>query len=132
VEELVAAWLTDFETAVRSRDFEAGANLYEASGVFFGTRAPYSFELTDYMRRQWESIWHHSEDFRFTDVMTVSGSGSIAFCAVTWANETQIDSLPVSRTGRATFVFSVSENGLRAVHSHFSETPHPQLPNDGE
>jgi ketosteroid isomerase-like protein len=124
--------LADFETAVRSRDFEAGANLYEASGVFFGTRVPHSSELNDYMRGQWESIWPHSKDFRFTNVMTVSGGGSIAFCAVTWANKTQVDSLSVSRTGRATFVFSVSGNALRAVHSHFSETPHPQPPNDGE
>jgi len=131
VEEAVSAWLRDFEAAVRARDFEAGASLYEASGVFFGTRVPFAFELDDYMARQWETIWNHSADFRFTNVMKVSSSGSMVFCAVTWANETQINSLAVSRSGRATFVFSVSGTRVRAVHSHFSETPVSQPPHGG-
>ena len=116
-------WMERFQASVRERDFETGLTLYSEKATMFGTRVSASTELNDYSQRQWRKIWTNSKDFRFEQITQMQSSGEFAFCSATWSNRTLVDGQLVERTGRATFVFQTLRGEIKAIHSHFSETP---------
>lgn len=116
-------WLNAFEQAVRKRDFSAGIDLYDNRSTLFGTRVRWSQSVEEYYENQWKVIWNSSSDFRFNQTLQVHDSGAIVTCALLWLNNTVIDDLAVSRSGRATFVLERKMHEILAIHSHFSEDP---------
>jgi ketosteroid isomerase-like protein len=73
--------------------------------------------------KQWRPVWNASTNFKFTTIEQIVESEDLQTCAVLWSNATKIKMRTVKRMGRATLIFQKSEDGLKAVHSHFSESP---------
>ena len=119
----VKDWLMEFESSVNHRDFERALSLYAESVLLFGTRVSISSDANEYVDKQWRPIWNASTNFKFTTIEQIVESEDLQTCAVLWSNATKIKMRTVKRMGRATLIFQKSKDGLKAVHSHFSESP---------
>jgi ketosteroid isomerase-like protein len=119
----IQKWLTDFQDAIRSRNYEFGLTLHQPSAHMFGTRVRHSNNTSEYSELQWLQIWDKSRDFTFVEILDEYESNELSYCATTWKNTTSIDGVEVIRNGRATFVFAKKTNLLKCIHSHFSEDP---------
>jgi ketosteroid isomerase-like protein len=122
-EREVKTWLSEFEGAVRARDFEAGRRQFAPDAVAFGTWATAVSGLSRIEQQQWRKVWPRIREFRFDDPV-IRADGSTAWIAVTWSSEaTGPDGRPVTRPGRATFVLARRDGRWLAVHSHVSLLP---------
>lgn len=121
--EMLAAWMSSFELAVRTSDYSLGKSLHHDDPIFFGTRTSNSNDATEYQVKQWMKIWPYSRDFKFTELIFCESAENLMTCAMLWENFTTIDGVTHHRTGRATYVFKLLEGRLLAVHSHYSENP---------
>ena len=120
----VAAWITQFEAAVRARDFAAGRALFAPDAVAFGTFAAAVSGLDNIEREQWRRSGRASATSPSSRRPTVRASGDTAWIAAGWSSEaTAPDGRPFSRPGRATFVLERREGRWVAVHSHVSLMP---------
>lgn len=120
----VAAWITEFQAAVRAKDFDAGRRLFAADAVAFGTFAAAVAGLDNIEREQWRQIWPRIRDFTLDASATVRASGDSAWIAAGWSSEaTAPDGRPFRRPGRATFVLERRAGRWLAVHSHVSLKP---------
>jgi ketosteroid isomerase-like protein len=120
----VAAWITQFQAAVRARDFAAGRALFAPDAVAFGTFAAAVAGLDNIEREQWRQIWPRIRDFALEPGATVGASGDTAWIAAGWSSEaTAPDGRVFRRPGRATFVLERRAGRWLAVHSHVSLMP---------
>ena len=120
----VAAWITQFEAAVRARDFAAGRALFAPDAVAFGTFAAAVAGLDNIEREQWRQIWPRIRGFALEPGATVGASGDAAWIAAGWSSEaTAPDGRIFRRPGRATFVLERRGGRWLAVHSHVSLMP---------
>jgi len=120
----IAAWISEFETAVRARDFAAGRGLFASDAVAFGTFAAAVSGLDNIEREQWRQIWPRIRGFALDPGATVRASGDSAWIAAGWSSEaTTPDGRPFRRPGRATFVLERRGGRWVAVHSHVSLMP---------
>ncbi len=120
----VAAWISQFEAAVRAQDFPAGRALFAPDAVAFGTFAAAVSGLDNIEREQWRQIWPRIRDFTLEAGATVRTSGDTAWIAAGWTTEaTAPDGRPFRRPGRATFVLERRAGRWVAVHSHVSLMP---------
>ena len=123
-ESEVMAWLSEFETACRSRDFAAGSRMFAEDAVAFGTWATAVSGLDNIEREQWRQVWPRIRGFRFEAHPVARASGDSAWVAAMWSSEaTAPDGTPFTRSGRATFVLSRRDGRWEAVHSHVSLLP---------
>jgi hypothetical protein len=123
VNEIIVRWLNDYEKAVSTKDYVNAKALYTESPVVFGTRVNWETNIDEYYERQWLAVWSTSRDFNFTKILALNKSLDLSFCAVLWSNVTVIGAKEIYREGRATFIFKNIGMKIKAVHSHFSETP---------
>lgn len=119
----VESWLQQFEVYVRNQQYQEALPLYESDAIAFGTRVNYLANMIEYASYQWHNIWEKSRNFTFTKVLSSGHDGELFFCSTLWSNQTTINDVEVTRTGRATFVFKKGIKGLVCIHSHFSESP---------
>ena len=120
----IARWISEFQTAVRARDFAAGRALFASDAVAFGTFAAAVSGLDNIEREQWRQIWPRIRDFTLEPDATVRASGDSAWIAAGWTTEaTAPDGRPFRRPGRATFVLERRGGRWVAVHSHVSLMP---------
>lgn len=119
----IESWLRKFEEYIRNRQYEAAFPLYSKDAVAFGTRVNHLSDMSEYATYQWHKIWDKSKNFTFTEILSSGKDESIYFCATLWSNQTEVDGIEITRTGRATFVFKNTNNSLVCIHSHFSESP---------
>jgi ketosteroid isomerase-like protein len=123
MDELVKTWLEEYQAAIQSGDVEEGFPLFAENATLFGTRVNWSRYLPEYAKKQWHPIWSTSNNFVFSEILTISSFGESAYCAVLWKNTTKINGLETERFGRATFVLQIQDGNFVAIHSHFSESP---------
>ena len=125
----VRGWLDAFSAAVRARDYEAGLALVSEEIVGFGTVVHASRGAAQLRSQQWSFVWDRTEGFDF------DGAGAEVWCgealasvAARWSSH-GIDGNGerFERHGRATIVLRRGDDGLRAVHTHFSKIP-PDAP----
>ncbi len=121
----ILGWLNAFASAVRSKDYRLGKNLYYENSINFGTKTNYSKNIEEYSQLQWEIIWDSSRDFNFIEILDSSLNDNIGYCLVTWSNITKVKLKETFREGRATFIFKFFDGKLLAIHSHFSEYVYP-------
>src|SRR5262245_57429507 len=120
----VAAWLKEFEAAVRARDFDTGRRMFARDAVAFGTWATAVSGLDNIEREQWRNVWPRIRDFRFDDQPVVHDGADSAWIAAQWSSDaTGPDSRPFRRHGRATFVLARRDGRWLCVHSHVSLLP---------
>ena len=113
-----AAWLLAFQSAVASRDLEAGRHLFAEDVQAYGTRSAAMSGLDALVTRQWQPIWTATSAFRFTGVDYEASVGSTCVVAAQWES---FSASGQRRQGRSTLV--LSGRPLRCVHSHFSMLP---------
>ena len=123
VEPKITAWLKQFESNVRNREYDIAFPLYAPNAVAFGTRVNHLSDMSEYAKNQWNNIWDKSRDFTFVDILNSGHDGQLFFCSTLWTNLTNIDGIETTRKGRASFVFQDGKDGLICIHSHFSESP---------
>jgi uncharacterized protein (TIGR02246 family) len=120
----IAAWITEFQAAVRAKDFDAGRRLFAPDAVAFGTFAAAVAGLDNIEREQWRQIWPRIRDFTLEPGASVRMAGDTAWIASGWSSEaTAPDGRPFRRPGRATFVLERRAGRWLAVHSHVSLMP---------
>jgi ketosteroid isomerase-like protein len=120
----VRKWLEAFETACRTRDFDAGRRMFAEDALAFGTWARAVSGLDNIEREQWRNVWPRIRGFRFEERPTVRAAGDTAWIAAAWSSEaTGPDGKPFARPGRGTFVLERRGGRWLAVHSHFSLPP---------
>jgi len=119
----VAAWLREFEAAVRARDFETGRRMFARDAVAFGTWARAVSGLDNIEREQWRNVWPRIRNFTF-EPPAIGGAGDTGWIAASWwSDATGPDGAPLRREGRATFVLGRRDGRWVAVHSHVSLLP---------
>lgn len=116
-----ASWLLAFQSAVASRDLDAGRHLFADDVQAYGTRTAAMSGLDGLVALQWQPIWTATSAFRFTQVDYQARHGSTCVVAAQWESYSASGQ---RREGRCTLV--LSGRPLRCVHSHFS-----MLPRDG-
>jgi ketosteroid isomerase-like protein len=120
----VTAWLREFETACRGRDFSAGRRMFAEDALAFGTWATAVSGLPSIEREQWRNVWPRIREFRFEAEPVIRASGESAWIAAEWSSEaTAPDGRPFRRPGRGTFVLARRDGRWLCVHSHFSLLP---------
>jgi len=123
-ESEVSTWLTEFEAAVRARDFATGRRMFAPDAVAFGTWARAVTGLDNIEREQWHNVWPRIRNFHFEEQPTVRATGDSAWLAASWSSDaTGPDGTPFERHGRATFILGRRDGRWVAVHSHVSLLP---------
>jgi hypothetical protein len=61
----VRQWLSEWERAIRDRDFDAGQALFQARASGFGTVSERTRSRDDLFERQWRAVWPRTTDFTF-------------------------------------------------------------------
>ena len=120
----VQTWLSEFEAAVRARDFETGRRMFADDALAFGTWARAVRGLANVEREQWQNVWPRIRGFHFEDGPTIRAAGDLAWIAAEWSTEaTGPDGRPFQRPGRGSFVLARRDGRWQCVHSHFSLLP---------
>jgi ketosteroid isomerase-like protein len=124
-QDIVQAWLTEFEAKVRSRDFEGGRSLFEPSVLGYGSRLTQAEGLDPLVAGQWKRVWPNIEGFRFLrESMRVFGdpSAGTLSVALSWTSTgISPEGERYERPGRCTLVLQRGGNGeWRCAHSHYS------------
>ena len=119
----ILEWLRLFEKYVREKEFDKAKAMYKKSSDLFGTRVTYSSDIEEYQQLQWSKIWNVSEHFTIDKLIKTGVGDPYSFAVALWRNTTVVDQKKIERSGRATFVFEAEEGKLRAIHSHFSDSP---------
>ena len=124
-EDAIKAWLTQFATAVRDRNYDAGKLLFADDVLGFGTYADRRDGLVPLVEGQWQNIWGVTRGFDFDlDDVRCGICDDLAWVAVTWRSQKQCpDGHWQDRPGRATFALERRDGQWLAVHSHFSLCP---------
>ena len=123
-ESEVGAWLREFETAVRGRDFAAGRRMFAPDAVAFGTWATAVSGLDRIEQEQWRQVWPRIRNFRFEERPAIRATGDSAWIAAAWSSEaTGPDGRSFERPGRATLILARRDGRWLAVHSHVSLLP---------
>ena len=121
-------WLDQFSAAVRARDFEAGAALFDPQVHAYGSVAERAVGLATLREQQWRQIWPATRNFHFDRDerhFELSQDGSLALVCAEWTSEWIAPSDAPPRRGRASFELrrSPDSDEWKAVHSHFSLVP---------
>jgi ketosteroid isomerase-like protein len=119
------AWLDRFAERVRARDLEGGRAMFAPDCISFGTRAERAADLDELVARQWAPIWTTTSGFAFDDDAEELAGGDQLVVLTRWRLTGDGPEGPFPRRGRATIVLVPGEDGLDAVHTHFSVTPEP-------
>ncbi len=119
------AWLTDWHTAVRNRDFDAGKTLCAPDLVAFGTVAPFVMGIENVMKAQWEHVWPYIKGFTIDAAGAHGGiEGDHGWVAATWESRgLRPDGTDFHRPGRCTIIFARRHGRWLATHTHFSLSP---------
>jgi ketosteroid isomerase-like protein len=123
--DFVMAWLRDFASCVRDRDFDRGRMLCSQHIVSFGTVVHIALGLEELIDQQWGRVWNVTCDFDFDYEHTHIGvSDDLAWVASPWASwGFAEDGSSYLREGRATIVLCREPDGWRGIHTHFSIRP---------
>ncbi len=117
-------WLDRFAGFVRAVDYAAAAPLFHDQVLAFGTHRDVIPGLAAWIRTQWDNVWPRTTDFRFDSVAThilASADGSMATAIAPWTSTGyHPDGTSFDRPGRATMVFTRTNDGWICVHSHMS------------
>jgi ketosteroid isomerase-like protein len=119
-------WLRDFETCVRSVDFDRARRLFEPDVSAFGTYQAVIRGLDQLAREQWANIWPNTSDLTYrTDELTYDIAGDVAWVACPWDSTGHApDGTTYSRPGRVTVGLRRGSDGRwRATHTHHSLYP---------
>lgn len=125
----VRQWLSEWERAIRDRDFEAGKALFDVAASGFGTVTERTHSLGELVERQWREVWPRTRGFAFDPrdlEISVSRDGTMALAHSRWTSE----GLPAegearARSGRCTIVLARpgADRPWRCIHTHFSMWP---------
>jgi ketosteroid isomerase-like protein len=119
------SWLTEWHTAVRDQNFEAGKKLCAPDMVAFGTVAPFVTGIDNVMKGQWEHVWPYIKGFTI-DVANARGGivGDHGWVAATWDSRgLRPDGTDFERPGRCTVILARRAGRWLATHTHFSLSP---------
>ncbi len=121
----VMAWLKDFASCVRARDFDRGRILCSHNIVSFGTVAHIAVGLEQLINQQWRHVWNVTNDFEFDyEHMHIDARDDLAWVAAPWASRGfAADGSSCLREGRATIVLRREHEGWLGIHTHFSIRP---------
>lgn len=125
----LSAWLDEWASYVRARDYTAARALFHPDVIGFGTRMHVVEGLDLLERDQWRNVWGTIDGFRFlTDEMRCGSDADevLAWAIVPWSSTGfHDDGTPFDRPGRATILFTRSDSTApwRAIHTHISLAP---------
>lgn len=126
----VEKWLSDWERAIRERDFKAGGALFCENASGFGTVTERTRTRAELIDQQWRKVWPRTQGFAFdqSDLsITMSPDSLMAVAHARWTSDgADENGNPRKRAGRCTvaLVRDGSEGQWRCLHTHFSMWPH--------
>ena len=125
------AWMESFAKAVRDRKTDDGEKLFKENVIGFGTRVAVAKGRDSLIENQWAPVWNATRNFDFEcNNAIIRVHGNIAWIATTWSSEfDKAGQLEVGkkRFGRCTIILCEYEDGLKAIHTHFSLWPDGQF-----
>ncbi len=134
VERSLKAWLEEFASCVRNRDFERGRDMFLEEVVGYGTWTDRMVGLDNLVVSQWCNVWPKTEGFTFDwDSSNVwcdhPSAPKLAVIAALWSgNGVDGSGGHFDRKGRSTTVLQKdAADRWRAVHTHFSLLPNNNL-----
>lgn len=118
------AWLRAFAKAVRDRDYAGARGMCHDDVTGFGTVSSRYEGIDELQHEQWHPVWNRTEGFDFdVDAATVWADGELVVAISQWSSIGIESGTRRPRHGRATIVLAGPDDGLRAVHTHFSMSP---------
>jgi hypothetical protein len=119
-------WLQDFSAAVRRQDFGAG-KYFLTSRRIHSARPVFARKIwMNWLPASWQQVWPHIQDFEFEyGSARAVETRELATVLLGWRSPT-LDQTgnPVDRLGRPTIVPKKFPAGWKALHTHFSISPH--------
>jgi ketosteroid isomerase-like protein len=118
-------WFATLQACVRAVDYPTAREIFAPDVVAFGTRAEIVVGLDTLEQNQWSGVWPVIRDFSFDLSQLHWGwSGDGGWAVTTWTSTGfRPDGSPFPRPGRATVLFTVREDRILAIHTHFSLSP---------
>lgn len=127
--ESVTAWLNEWQSLIRARDFDNARALFQEDVVGFGTAVEMASGLEELVNFQWGVTWPHIDGFTFDldrgRIETADG-GALAWVATPWHSKGIRPSGELfDRGGRCTILLTRSDPDApwKAIHTHFSLIP---------
>src|SRR5215210_5445910 len=123
---VVASWLTEMQTCVRTQDYTRCRAIFAEDVVAFGTRAALVVGLDALERDQWRHIWGAIQGLTFlTDELHYRAYGVTGlWLAWPWTSQGRgPDGEWQERLGRITAVLERRGREWLAVHTHHSLVP---------
>ena len=124
----VIAWLQNWQSFVRSKDYRSAMNLFRDDVFSYGTVAISAAGLKDLVSSQWMVVWENSKNFTF-DMNTLrlfeSKDLSIVVVVVQWFGQgfDQCSGHFSERSGRSSIVLENQGERFLCTHTHFSIDP---------
>jgi ketosteroid isomerase-like protein len=118
----IRAWLERFSGYVREVDYGSARPMWDEDVIVFGTHNDLVHGRERAIVAQWDHVWPHTADFRFTmDSTEILGGGDMAVAIAPWTSTGfSPDGTKFDRPGRATMIFRRDGEEWRCVHSHMS------------
>jgi ketosteroid isomerase-like protein len=123
---VVASWLDEMQTCVRTEDYARCRAIFAEDVVAFGTRAALVVGLDVLEHEQWRQIWGTIQGFTFlTDELHFRAYGDTGlWLACPWTSQARgLDGEWRERLGRITAVLERRGAQWLAVHTHHSLVP---------
>ena len=123
--EIARRWLSEFQTRVRTVDFESARAYFAEDVVSFGTHAEIVTGRDALERDQWRHVWPNIHDFTFrlTEMRCIGDEAGLV-AIVPWDSRgVRPDGSSFARPGRATVVLIQRNGRWLAAHTHFSLAP---------
>jgi ketosteroid isomerase-like protein len=121
----IEGWFATLQECVRAVDYATARGIFAPDVVVFGTRAEVVQGLDDVQQHQWSRVWPFIRDFTIDlNQLHWGWSGDGGWAVTTWTSTGfRPDGSPFPRPGRATVLFTIREERLLAIHTHFSLSP---------
>lgn len=117
-------WLVTFAGYVREVDYASARKLFHPDILAFGTHRDVIPGLDAWIRTQWDNVWPRTTDFTFTlesAHVLASPDGRMAVAVAPWTSTGyHRDGASFDRPGRATMIFTQTQDGWLCIHSHMS------------
>jgi ketosteroid isomerase-like protein len=129
MDEGVKRWLSDWERAIRERDFDAGRALFDEAASGFGTVTERTWSREELVDRQWRPVWSRTTGFAFDSgdlEVRISQDGTMATAHGRWSSKgVDTEGTARERLGRCTIVLARpgGDAPWRCIHTHFSMWP---------
>jgi ketosteroid isomerase-like protein len=125
----VLGWFRQLERCVRAVDYDGARPIFAEEAVGFGTYGAMLDGLDALVAGQWVNIWPNIQGFTFdAETLRFGADGAVVWGICRWDSVGKDpDGTEYDRPGRATVILTRRDGQLKALHTHFSLRPSPDL-----